>query len=105
GGDLNGLVSQIGQIAQGQEEMRQFLASNPWQAQQQEGEPPAEEGMDLSWLFGDQQQLEPEAETQQLADRFNQTLKAAVDQQAQALLEPIRQQQEQMRRDAEARDL
>jgi hypothetical protein len=104
GPDLSRMVDQIGQIASGQEEMRQYLASNPWTPQdaepQQEGTP--DEGLDLSWL-------DPQAtaydDPQAVADRLNTQINGAVDQRAQKLMAPMAEQMAEMRRDQQARDL
>jgi hypothetical protein len=102
GPDLSGLVEQIGTIASGQEEMRQFLASNPWAAQA--GQEEAESGGELDLSF-----LDPAANVYEnpdaVAERLNQTLNGVVDQRTQAAVAPIQQQMVEMRRDQQARDL
>lgn len=104
--DPQQLATQLGQQGETLEQMRQFLASNPWAAQQaQENGDAAQQqqtaagDFDLSYL--DDQALSPEQLQAKLADAIN----GAVDQRAQALVAPIAQQQAELRRDAEARDL
>jgi len=102
GPDLSGMVDQIGQIAAGQEEMRQFLASNPWQAQEAEAEQPDGGELDLSWLDPQSAVYEnPDA----VAQRLNEQINGAVDQRVQALTAPMAEQMAEMRRDQQARDL
>jgi hypothetical protein len=102
GPDLSGMVDQIGQIAAGQEEMRQFLASNPWQQQEQAADPQDDGTLDLSWL--DPQNTAYE-DPNVVAQRLNDQINGAVDQRAQALIAPMAEQMAEMRRDQEARDL
>jgi hypothetical protein len=102
GPDLSGMVDQIGQIASGQEEMRQYLASNPWQQPETEPEAQQDEGLDLSWLDPNAQQYEDPA---QVAQRLNDQISGAVEQRVQALTDPMREQMAEMRRDQQARDL
>jgi hypothetical protein len=102
GPDLSGMVDQIGQIASGQEEMRQYLASNPWQQPEAEPEAQQDEGLDLSWLDPNAQQYEDPA---QVAQRLNDQISGAVEQRVQALTDPMREQMAEMRRDQQARDL
>src|SRR5262245_271652 len=80
GSDLGQLVQQLvdGQQAQGQsmEEMRSFLASNPWAAQQvQEASQQQEQGLDLSFLDPQTSWTEDPA---QLGQRLNDVISQAV---------------------------
>lgn len=104
GPDISGMVEQLGTVASGMEEMRQFLASQPWQQQaQQEGEAEQDNGeLDLSWLDPQSQTYEDPAA---VAARLSEQLNGAVDQRAQALMAPMQQQMQEMRHDQEARDL
>lgn len=101
GPDVSQLADLLGQQGQSLEEMRNFLASNPWAAQaQQEGE--GEQGgdqIDLSFL--DDPALAPEALQQQMQSQLG----GLVDQRAQALVAPVQQQLAEMQRAQEARDL
>jgi hypothetical protein len=107
GPDLNGMVDQIGQIASGQEEMRQFLASNPWQPQEQaEQEPEAQPDLDLSFLdpYGTQ---DPQA-VQQTHEGLQGMVHQALEpyrKQMQQEVNSLREQQEEARREQQARDL
>jgi hypothetical protein len=102
GPDLSGMVDQIGQIASGQEEMRQYLASNPWQQPETEPEAQPDEGLDLSWLDPNAPVYEDPAA---VAQRLNDQISGAVEQRVQALTDPMREQMAEMRRDQQARDL
>jgi hypothetical protein len=102
GPDLSGMVDQIGQIASGQEEMRQYLASNPWQAQEPAAEEAQDEGLDLSWMDPQNPVYEDPAA---VAQRLNDQISGAVEQRVQALTDPMREQMAEMRRDQQARDL
>jgi hypothetical protein len=102
GPDLGAMVEQIGQVAAGQEEIRQFLANMD---QQQQAEPEAEQGsdeIDLSWL---DQNAEAYQDPQAVAQRLSEQINGAVDTRAQALVQPVVQQMTEMRRDQQARDL
>jgi hypothetical protein len=102
GPDLGAMVEQIGQVAAGQEEIRQFLAN---MGQQQQAEPEAEQGsdeIDLSWL---DQNAEAYQDPQAVAQRLSEQINGAVDTRAQALVQPVVQQMTEMRRDQQARDL
>lgn len=103
GPDLSQLGEQIGTLGSGLEEMRQFLQSNPWAAQQTEAGQAEDEGLDLSWLNPEQQS--PLDDPAALSQRLNEVINGAVDQRAQALIAPHVEKQEAMRRNMEARDL
>lgn len=104
GPDLGQLAEQIGALGGGLDEMKQFLQSNPWQQQQDQGQgQQQDEGLDLSFLDPGQQMLgdDPAALSAQLGE----VIKGAVQQQAQALMAPHVEAQNEMRRNIEARDL
>lgn len=101
GPDLGQLAEQVGGINSSLEDMRTFLQSNPW-AQQQTQEAVQEAGgdeIDLSFLD------DPAMLPQDASQRLNEVLNSAIDQRAQALVAPLQQQQTEMRRDQQARDL
>lgn len=103
--DVNQMVEQLGQVASGMEEMRTFLASQPWQQQAGEGEDQQQADpneLDLSWLDPNAQTYE---DPQAVAARLNEVINGAVDQRAQQLIAPLQAQQAELRRDQEARDL
>lgn len=102
GADLGQLSEQIGALGGGLEDMRQFLAGNPWAQQPDQGQQ-QDDGLDLSWLNPEQQS--PLDDPAALSQKLNEVISGAVSQQAQALLAPIQERQEAMRRDQEARDL
>jgi hypothetical protein len=101
GPDLSALAATLGQQGQTLEEMRTFLAGNPWQPQAtQETQQQGGDEMDLSWL-DEQMAIDPAAANQRLTETIDQR----VDQRAQALVAPVIQQQTEMRHNQEARDL
>lgn len=103
GPDISGMVDQLGTVASGMEEMRQFLASQPWQQQATEGEQEQDNGeLDLSWLDPQSQTYEDPAA---VAARLSEQLNGAVDQRAQALIAPIAKQLMEMQHELQARDL
>jgi hypothetical protein len=102
GPDLSSLATTLGQQGETLEQMRQFLAGNPWQQQEQGQQQEQQDGgdIDLTWL--DQEMtLNPEA----AAQRLNDVISASIDQRAQALMAPVVERQNQMRINQEARDL
>ena len=107
--DLSSLTEQLGQVASGQEELRQFLASQPWQqqeaeAQQQEPEEPPIEA-DLSFLDPGDPNYDPEQVSQRLTSLVGQLVNHGVEQGIQQHVAPLREQQAEMRREAEAERL
>lgn len=102
GPDFGQLAEQLGTLASGQEEMRAFLASNPWAQQQAQEGQPQEEGIDLSFLDPGQTMYE---DPQALGRQLNDVISAAVEQRTQALMQPHIAQQNEMRRTMEAERL
>lgn len=102
GPDLSTLAETLGQQGQTLEEMRAFLQGNPWQQQaaDQGQQQQADEGLDLSWL-DEQMAVDPNA----ASARLNEVINGAIDQRAQALMAPVIEQQTEMRRNQQARDL
>jgi hypothetical protein len=104
GQDVGALAEQLQAMQAGQEELRQFLTSQPWQQQQQgeeQQEETAEEPLDLSFLDPEDPGFDPNA----LAERLGGLISQTAEQRAQALIAPVQQQQAEMRRQNEARDL
>jgi hypothetical protein len=100
--DWNALSSQLEQLAGGQEEMRQFLSSNPWEQQQQEA--PAEQQpseVDLSFLDPADPAYDPENMSQQITAAFGQYMQQAVEQGT----APVVERMQEMQREQAARDL
>lgn len=102
---LGQLAEQLGQFGGSLEEMRQSLqALQPQQAAEQQGEQ-----IDMSWLDGDMgQQLDQFGQPvvdQAALEQRNQAMLAAIDQRAQALVQPVADKLEEQRRNNEARDL
>lgn len=87
GAQLTQLADQLGQHGTALEEMRTFLQSNPWAAQQQTQDEGADTStLDLSWL--DNPGLDPEQQQQMV----QQSVSQLVDQRAQQLIAPLQQQ-------------
>lgn len=88
GPDFGAMQSTLQQVVQGQESMREFLQSAPWQeiqqAQQtgQEADPNAFEGLDLSYL-------DPEVAAQMEPQQLQQMLGQTIQQQAQSVAEKM----------------
>jgi hypothetical protein len=101
--DLNAFTDQLSQIAQGQEEMRQYLASNPWQAAEQpdDGQQQQPQELDLSWLDS----ADPAYDPQAVGQRLNDVISQAAQTQAQQIVGPMQEQLLELRRDQQARDL
>jgi hypothetical protein len=104
GPDLSALADQLGTLSAGQDEMREFLQSQPWQTtdapQEQQAEEPEFE-LDLSQLVEPDGQYDPA----QLAQQFNQQLSEAVEKVVEQRLEPLRQETKEMRQEHEWRDI
>lgn len=75
GPDTAALAEQLGQLSSGQEELRQFLMSAPWQAQEAEGE---QDGQDLDLSFLDAE--DPGFDPNTIADRLGGLIEQAVEQ-------------------------
>lgn len=104
GPDVGALAEQLGTLTQGQEELRQFLMTQPWQGQEQEaGEEPQAPEVDLSFL--DDPALTPEQMSQQLTSLIDQS----AEQRAQTLLQqhinPLSEQMSEMRLEQQAERL
>lgn len=102
--DVSGLLERLDGLTQGQEQMREFLASNPW-AQAQAQHTDQDQG-DRTDQFGDLSFLdEPTITPDQLKESLNGLITAAVQQHVQQAVGPVAQQAQELRRDQEARDL
>lgn len=106
GPDIGALAGQLEQLQGGQEELRQFLLSNPWQQQEAaEPETPSEpEALDLSFLDPD----DPGWDPQQVAQRLSGLIDQAAEQKMQPLqerLNSIESTNAEARREAEAERL
>lgn len=105
GPDFGALSSQLEQIVGGQEELRQYLASEPWRQQQggQEAaqQEPAAPEVDLSFL----DPADPAYDPEQLTERLTSTFAQYVEQAQQQAIAPVMQQMTEMRQEAELRDL
>lgn len=102
--DTAALAQQLEALTGGQEEMRQFLMSQPWQqaeAQEAEQEIPGDEPLDLSFL----DPTEPGFDPNQVADRLGGLIDNVVEQRLQREINPLRESMDEQRRDLESRDL
>jgi hypothetical protein len=103
--DFGALSEQLQQLAGGQEELRQFLATNPWQAQetqqQQQEQAPASPEVDLSWLDPADPGYDPEQMSQRLTETFGQYVQQATEQ----ATAPVMEQMQDMQREQAAERL
>jgi hypothetical protein len=102
--DFGALSEQLQQLAGGQEELRQFLATNPWQAQetqQQQEQTPASPEVDLSWLDPADPGYDPEQMSQRLTETFGQYVQQATEQ----ATAPVMEQMQDMQREQAAERL
>lgn len=101
GPDLGALTATLGQLQQGQDEIR------GWFEQQRQQETPDESQQDVPDLsFLDEGlNLDPSVNQEDVNRRLNDVISGMVDQRAQALIAPIQQQQQEQQRDQMARDL
>lgn len=103
GPDINAIAAQLESLTGSQEELRQFLMSNPWQqqaaqgGQQQEAAGPAE--LDLSFLDIENPTFDPST----VADRLQQVIAQQIDSRVQPVVDKLtgERQEEQRQRDAE----
>jgi hypothetical protein len=100
GPDLSALTEQLGTLSAGQDEMREFLQSQPWQTtdapqEQQAGEP--ELDLDLSQYIDAEGQYDPAQVSQLLSERLGEVVEKVVEQR----LEPLRQETKDMRQERE----
>ena len=99
------LAEQLSALSTGQEELRNWLQSEPWAQQQEQPEAQAEPELDLSWLDPAQVDYDP----QQMAERLSGYVEQAADQRVQALMKdhiaPLQQQVQEQRIEQAARDL
>lgn len=102
GPDLSALADQLGTLSAGQDEMREFLQSQPWQTTdgaQPEGQPEAgpELDLDLSQYIDAEGQYDPAQVSQMLSERLGEVVEKVVEQR----LEPLRQETKDMRQERE----
>src|SRR4051812_29678578 len=94
--DFSALSSQMEQMAGGMEEMRQFLASNPWQAQEaQQQETAAAPEVDLSFLDVADPGYDPEQISQKMTEAVGQYVQQAIQQGT----APVQEQMQEMQRE------
>lgn len=105
GPDWGSLSGQLDQLVGGQEELRQYLSTEPWRQQEGGEEPtPAEPQapeVDLSWL----DPADPGYDPDQIGERLTSTFAQYVEQAQQQAIAPVQQQLQEMRQEAELRDL
>lgn len=102
GPDLAQLAQQMQTMQSGQEDLRQFLASQPWQPEAAEPQTPAApEPMDLSFLDMDSPNFDPQV----TAERFGSVIEQAMAQREQSLLaQHVQPLQEQLQQERVARE-
>jgi hypothetical protein len=105
--DFTAFADQLGTMAQGQEEIRQFLQSAPWQQQQQDGGEQEQQlpELDLSMLDPESPTFDAQSVAQSLTGYIEQQAQARADALVKEHIEPLREQQDTLRRSQEARDL
>lgn len=105
--DLSTLAEQFGRMEAGQEEMRQFLMSQPWQQPQEQAEPEQEQAdeIDLSFLDPDVPGYDPQHVEQRFGDLIGQVAERRAQQLLQQQVEPLRQDVQNMRREQELAQL
>lgn len=92
--DFAALSTQLESLAGGQEEMRQFLASNPWQAQEaQEQQEQGAPEVDLSWLDPADPGYDPEQMSQRMTEAFGQYVQQATQQATAPVMERMQEMQ------------
>jgi hypothetical protein len=99
GPDFGALSEQVGGLSSSMEEMRGLLQGLTPQQQQAEAEP--EQGPEIDLSFLDDPAVDPAVQQQMVQEQFERL----ADQRAQALVAPVMEQQTQMRREQQARDL
>lgn len=104
GPDTSALASQLSSLSEGQNELRQFLESQPWKPDPEAQQEPEAE-LDLSFLDPAQVDFDPQA----MAERLSGYVEQAADQRAQDLIkqhiQPLQQQVQEQRIEQAARDL
>jgi hypothetical protein len=92
--DFGALSQQLEQLAGGQEELRQYLSTNPWQQQEteQEQQQQAPE-VDLSWLDPADPSYDPEQMSQKLTETFGQYVQQATEQATAPVMERMQEMQ------------
>jgi hypothetical protein len=97
GPDLSQFTDTLQNLTQGQEELRQFLGTQPWAQQEQQVDTTQQEpaAPDLSWLDIDSPTFDPEVAAQRMTDAFGQMAKQSM----QPVLERINAVEEQRQED------
>jgi uncharacterized protein YdiU (UPF0061 family) len=99
GPDYAAIMETLQQQGQGLDQMREFLQTNPWQAQEQEAEP-EQQLPELGFL----ESGDPEFD-QQLAQNLQNLISQQAEQQVQQHLSPLQEQLQTMQREKAASDL
>jgi hypothetical protein len=100
GPDLSALADQLGTLSAGQDEMREFLQSQPWQTadapqeQQQEAQPDTE--LDLSQFLDP---ADPSYDPNQVAQQLSDVVEKVVAQRVEQGLAPLQEQVQDVRRE------
>jgi hypothetical protein len=101
GPDFGALTQQLEAQGQSLEQLREYLQSNPWAAQEQQGEPAQEEQpLDLGFLESGDPQFD-----QELAQNLQQLIQSQVEQGVQQHLSPLQERLQTFERMDQAREL
>jgi hypothetical protein len=101
GPDFGALTQQLEAQGQSLEQLREYLQSNPWAAQEQQGEPAQEEQpLDLGFLESGDPQFD-----QELAQNLQQLIQSQVQQGIQQAVTPLEERQARQERLDQAREL
>lgn len=107
GGSEAQLAQQLSELASSQQDLQQWLRSEPWQQQEtpQEEAQTQEEPLDLSWL----DPADPGYDPEQIAQRLGGLIEQAADRRAQEMrqsdIDPLKNELADMRRQSEAERL
>lgn len=105
GTDLSQIADQLSGLTESQEQMRQYLASNPWAAQEAQPEAQEEQVPELDLGFLD----DPTLDSQQLAEKLGGLIDQSSDQRLQNALQehigPLRSELQNLRMESEAERL
>lgn len=104
--DVGQLAEQFGQMSASQAELGEWLRSEPWRAQESEGEQQEEnQELDLSWLDPEAPGFDPDEVAQRLGGLINQTAEQRAQQLKQSEIDPLKNDVAEMRREREAESL
>lgn len=105
--DTGQLAELLSQNQASQQEMFEYLRSEPWKAEAPAAEPeqPAAPELDLSWLDAEDPSFDPNTVAERLGDVINQTVEQRVQAGIEQAVTPLQQAQDEMRRQSEVQAL